>query len=779
MILKNLKPIITLFLAFGLMSCGRKISEANYNVIPLPQCMNITKGDGFRLSKSTKIVYTEGNDKLKKNAEFLSGYIEQSVGYRLSIVTDENTEGAIILKSDYKNTNREAYTLNVTSKNVVINGASEAGTFYGIQTLRKSILADSQGKDVVLPTVEIVDYPRFAYRGMHLDVSRHMFSADFVKKYIDILALHNINRFHWHLTDDQGWRIEIKRYPELTKIGAYRKETLVGHLFDTPQVYDGKPYGGYYTQDEIRDIVKYAQDRYIEIIPEIDLPGHMLGALSAYPDLGCTGGPYEVATKWGVFEDVLCAGNDKTYEFLQNVFSEIVELFPAEYIHIGGDECPKTRWKECPKCQARIRELGLKADHEHSAEQKLQSYVMQYVEKFLNAKGRKIIGWDEILEGGLENNATIMSWRGTEGGITAAKQRHDAIMVPHYSLYFDYYQSADREKEPLAGGELITVQKVYGYEPVPSMLSEEEKKFILGTQANLWTEYIPTSDQAEYMLLPRLAALSEIQWTEASKKDYGSFLGRLENLFDYYKKFGYNAARHVYGVDVDIVNTQNQDSLKAVLLTIGNAPIYYTTDGTEPTEKSRRYTAPIPVTSTFILKAIAVHPDTTSGVLNRRLIFNKATLKPLQLLTDPNPRYTFGGAAALVDGKQGGNGFTDGNWVGFSGRGLKAVVDLKESMDISSVAVGTYVGVPDWIFGATAIIVEVSEDGENYSKVAEKNIDVVPEGFKYEVVNVGVEFPKVKARYVRVEVVNTRSIPEWHDGKGSPAMLFVDEIEIN
>ncbi len=470
-----------ILLCSGLFSCSSGvIQQANYEVIPLPQEIKITTGN-FVLNDRTSIVYPKDNKEMQQNANLLAEYIHQMSGKKLKVTDEPVTSNAIILATGLNADNAEAYQLKVTQDNVTITGTSEAGTFYGIQTLRKSLPITNKG-DISLPAAEINDYPRFSYRGVHLDVSRHFFPADSVKHFIDMMALHNINRLHWHLTDDQGWRIEIKKRPELTTIGSKRSETVIGH---NSGEYDGIPYSGFYTQDEAREIVKYAKERHITVIPEIDLPGHMQAALAAYPELGCTGGLYEVWKMWGVSEDVLCAGNDKTLTFIEDVLNEIVDIFPSEYIHVGGDECPKVRWKKCPKCQARIKELGLKADKGHTAEQRLQSYIINYAEQFLNGKGRQIIGWEEILEGGLAPNATVMSWRGIEGGIEAVKHKHDAIMTPSSFLYFDYYQTMDTDNEPPAIGGYVPLEKVYSYEPVPQILTPEEAKHIVGVQAKI------------------------------------------------------------------------------------------------------------------------------------------------------------------------------------------------------------------------------------------------------------------------------------------------------
>jgi len=545
--MRNTRLLSLFAVLLALVSCEKKeVVTADYNVIPLPQEITLNENKPFVLKKSTVIAYPKGDDKLKANAEFLSGYIFETIGIRPAVKESEGGKNTITLKTGLNHDNREAYRIDASEKGITIEGVSANGVFYGVQTLRKSLSPGFKDKEVHFPAATVADYPRFGYRAALFDVGRYFFPADFIKRYIDILALHNVNYFHWHLTDDQGWRIEIKKYPRLTEVGSMRKETLVGHLKSPPHKFDNTPHEGFYTQDEIRDIVKYAQDRYITIIPEIDLPGHMLSALTAYPELGCTGGPYEVATKWGVFEDVLCMGKENTYQFLKDVFTEVTDLFPSEYIHIGGDECPKTRWQKCPHCQAMIKKMGLKGDGKRTAEQKLQSYSMLEMEKFLKEKRRRIIAWEEILDGGIADNPIVMSWLKEESGAEAAKQGYDVIMAPHKEVYIDYYQSEDKENEPLSIGGYIPLERVYRFEPVPAELTDEQKKHIIGTQVNLWTEYIYKPDHAEYMLLPRLAAISEVQWSDPQKKDYESFKNRLTNLFGFYDLYKYNAARHVF-----------------------------------------------------------------------------------------------------------------------------------------------------------------------------------------------------------------------------------------
>ena len=524
---------------------GQLIENANYMIIPQPQKIIIGNSQ-FVFNSNTVIIYNN-NEILKQQANYFSEIIDESLGIKTTTQKNNsknNKEAVIILKIAEGNNNfgDEGYHLKIDTKKIIIEADSATGTFYGLQSLFQLILLNTDLQsdsisEIKIPTLEITDGPRFAYRGMHLDVGRHMFPPEFIKKYIDLLAYYKFNTFHWHLTEDQGWRIEIKKYPKLTEVGAWRKETLIGHGGEKPFKYDGKPYGGYYTQDEIRDIVAYAAQRQITIIPEIEMPGHSLAALAAYPELGCTGGPYEVATRWGVFQDIYCT-NDSTFEFLENVLLEVMDLFPSKYIHIGGDEAPKARWKECPTCQATMNREGLKDEHE------LQSYFIQRIEKFLNSHGREIIGWDEILEGGLAPNATVMSWRGTEGGIAAAQQNHDAIMTPGSHCYFDHYQSASPENEPLAIGGFTSLEKVYSYEPIPELLNNDEAKHILGTQANVWTEYMGTPEHVEYMILPRMAALSEVNW--ASEKDWELFKKKINEHFLIYDRLGYNYCDHPY-----------------------------------------------------------------------------------------------------------------------------------------------------------------------------------------------------------------------------------------
>jgi hexosaminidase len=526
-----IKSIISFFLVCLITACGtqdKKTSSSEISIIPKP--VKLVAGEGaYRFTGSVAL---KTDDAGSKAGESLAAFFETR---KITTVTSSTSKAQITLAtSQIDSLGNEGYTLSVNNEGVTINANTAAGLFYGVQSLIQLISPD--GKQV--PFVEITDYPRFAYRGLHLDVGRHMFPTSFIKKYIDLMALHKFNRFHWHLTEDQGWRIEIKKYPKLQEVAAYRKETLIGHAEKKSEKFDGIKYGGFYTQEEIKEVVQYAADRFVTIIPEIELPGHSLAALSAYPELGCTGGPYEAATKWGVFEDVYCAGKDETFKFLEGVIDEVVALFPGEYIHIGGDECPKDSWKKCTACQKRMKVEGLKDEHQ------LQSYFIQRVEKYVNSKGKKIIGWDEILEGGLAPNATVMSWRGEEGGIAAAKQQHAVIMTPGEWCYFDHAQDSSKT-EPLNIGGLTTVKKVYSYEPVPPQLSEAESKLILGAQGNVWTEYMATSDYVEYMVYPRACALAEVVWSPKESRDYNDFLQRMKTHLVRLDDWKVNYAKHL------------------------------------------------------------------------------------------------------------------------------------------------------------------------------------------------------------------------------------------
>lgn len=773
----NLMGVLCILFSTCFYACSEKRTlNSDYEIIPKPLDVNCKGDASFLLKDGVAVIYPENNQKMQDNAEFLVDYVERQTGVKLTSHAGMPVDGAICLTLDLNDDNAEAYKLIVNDKRVCISGASEASVFYGIQTLRKS-LPVAQDINVNLSAVEIYDKPRFAYRGAMLDVARHFYTVDEVKTFIDMLALHNINRFHWHLTDDQGWRIEIKKYPKLMSVASERKETVVGRWYSG--IYDGKPYGGYYTQDELRDVIDYAAKRHITIIPEVDLPGHMQAALTAYPELGCTGGPYEVRTIWGVSQDVLCVGNDFTLQFVKDVLSEVADIFPSEYIHIGGDECPKVRWEKCPKCQERIKSLGLKSDAKHTKEQRLQSYMIQEAAKYLKEKGKRIIGWTEILEGGLVPDATLMSWIGESGGIEAAHQHHDVIMTPNTYLYFDYYQSKKVEDEPLAIGGYLPIEKTYNYEPMPKELTEEEQQYIKGVQANLWTEYIPVFSQVQYMVLPRLGAAAEVQWTDPSKKDYKDFLRRVPHLVAVYDCYGWNYATHVYDVNVDMKADTVNHVLNVQLSTMADDPIYYTLDGQDPTEKSLKYTKPFTIDQSVVLKTMAVHPDRTSKISVDTIRFNKATLKPVVLLQPNESRFSPDGPVVLVDGRNGNHSFDTGAWLAVAGNDLEAVINMQAETILSSASVHVYVRKDAWLFDARGFSVSVSSDNKNYKEVASQEYKQMQESDSDGIIEHELSFDPCKATYVKIKVISEKSMPDWHWDAGKAPFLLVDEIILN
>lgn len=531
-----MRRLFFILLACAVIPClAAPVMTADYNVVPLPNSVTMTGDEPFELTPSTTVAYPERNKDMERNAQFLARYVNDATGMTLSVVPGKAKKG-IRLVLDKKVSGEEAYTIMVDKKGVTIAGSTPKGVFYGVQTLRKSLPVGT-ATVVQLPSVKISDSPRFVHRGMMLDCSRHFFPLEFVKRYIDLIAMHNMNVFHWHLSDDQGWRIEIKKYPELTTKGSRRSGTVIGY---NTALDDSIPYGGYYTQEQAREIVEYARQRYVTVIPEIDMPGHMLAALATYPELGCTGGPYEVGHRWGIYKDVLCVGNDKIYDFCEGVLDEIMQIFPSKLIHIGGDETPTEVWEKCPKCIKR-------AEDNNMTVKQVQSYFTSRIEKYVNSRGRRIIGWDEILGGDISQSAVIQSWRDTKHGRIAAEAGHDVIMSPTSHCYFDYSQADEKNSkyEPTLCGGYIPVEKVYAFEPCDENLPESSRPHILGVQANIWAEYLLYPNQVEYQALPRMAALAEVQWT-SGKKDYQAFLKRLNRLVSFYDLYKLTYAKHLW-----------------------------------------------------------------------------------------------------------------------------------------------------------------------------------------------------------------------------------------
>lgn len=759
--------VLTVFIPFLYSVAHTQTDIIGPQIIPIPQKQLNTSGN-FTLNSSTGIQFE--ND-FKVSADFLKSYIEIGSGIQL-----ENNNSIQFIK-DKSILNPEGYKLEINPKHIKISASSDKGAFYAVQTLRQLLPESFENstfpeKSATIQSQTIEDAPQFSYRGMHLDVTRHFFSVEFIKKYIDAIAMLKMNTFHWHLTDDQGWRIEIKKYPKLQEVAAYRKETLVGHYNSDPQQFDGKKYGGFYTQEQIMDVVAYAQTRHVTIIPEIEMPGHAQAAISAYPELGCTGEQIDVATKWGVFEDIFCP-KESTFEFLENVLDEVLELFPSEYIHIGGDEAPKTRWKECKHCQSLIQKKGLKGEHE------LQSYFIKRIENYLNNKGRQIIGWDEILEGGLAPNATVMSWRGMEGAIQATKQQHNVIMTPTSHCYFDYYQS-DNDNEPLAIGGFLPLEKVYNFNPIPKELNKEESKYILGAQGNLWTEYIPDEKQVEYMVFPRMIAMSEVVWSNPKKKSYEDFISRLEHFHKRLGALNINYANHLYEVDGDLTT----EGYALTTLT-KDKNIRFTLDGSEPTLNSDIYSKPIQIEKNTFIKATIFNTEKKLGTtFSQAINTHKAFGKKIILNVEPNKTYSGSGTEGLINGISGSDTrYGDKQWLGFWGDDVEITIDLGEEMEINSIETRFYNAPGQWIYAPETIEFIVSDDK---MKIVKPIITISPRMdensalkiFQEDFTENDYKYFRKKVRYIYLTIPNYGTIPEGKQGAGHKAWTFIDEIII-
>ena len=747
------------------MACKqRSIDIPQPRIIPKPQTL-IEKQGVFNVDESTGIQF---DDRFKVSANFFESYLKSGAGIELP-------KGDDISFMYDENINKEGYTLIVSAKHILIKASTDQGAFYAVQTLRQLLPAELENggfnkQELHIPTVTIHDEPRFDYRGMHLDVGRHLFSVDFIKRYIDALAMLKYNTFHWHLTEDQGWRIEIKKYPKLQEVAAYRKETLVGHYSDQPQQFDGKRYGGYYTQEEVKDIVAYAQERFVTIIPEIEMPGHSQAAIAAYPYLGCTGEPVEVATKWGVFEEIYCP-TEETFAFLEDVLDEVMALFPSKYIHIGGDEAPKTRWKKSAFCQQLIREKGLKDEHE------LQSYFISRMEHYLNSKGREIIGWDEILEGGLAPNATVMSWRGVSGAIEAAKQGHDVVMTPTSHCYFDYYQSKN-EGEPLAIGGFLPLKKVYSFNPIPAELTKEEHKYVKGVQGNVWTEYMPTEEQVEYMVFPRILAMSEVAWSKPDQRDYTDFVKRVEYFNQRLDALGINYANHLYDLEGEIKTMDNTVHLE-LTSQIDGKTIRFSTDGTAPTSNSEVYSAEIPFAESMELKAAVFEDDKQFGnVFSIDFKKHKAVGQNISINKTSHKAFTGSGPKGLINGVKGSDSrFGDKEWLGFWGDDVEITIDFDQPTEINSITTRFYHAPGQWVYAPDNLKVEM-ELPDSGTVIDEFDIELSE---NLAVITTKHEFPKgmpLNVRQLKLIIPNFGTIPDGNQGAGNPAWTFIDEVVV-
>jgi len=773
---------VTILLSIALLSsCEEDNGQRDIVILPKPVLMEQHNGV-FKLDNTTGIHVTD-NPALNETARLFVEMIGVATGFEPAIDNNTSASGGIILElTDTGLAGDESYILEVDRRKIHILSSSPAGIFYGIQTVRQLLPPEFESQEPVkgiswdIPCLRIEDYPVFEWRGMHLDVSRHFFPVEFIKRYIDLIAMHKMNTFHWHLVDDQGWRIEIRKYPRLTGIGAWRvdHEDKPWNAREPQKPGEVATYGGFYTQDEIKDIVKYAADRYVTIVPEIEMPAHVSSALAAYPQYSCTGNPITVPPGglWPL-TDIYCAGKDETFEFLEDILTEVMELFPSEYIHVGGDEANKTEWKKCPDCQRRIKEEGLKDEAE------LQSYFIKRIEKFLSANNRKLIGWDEILEGGLAPGAAVMSWRGMEGGIEAARSGHQVVMSPGTHCYFDYYQG-DPSTEPRAFGGYITLKKVYSFNPVPEYLNEDEAKYIMGAQANLWTEYIHTGDHAEYMVLPRMTALSEALWLPQDRLDWEDFSRRIYSFFKRFEIMGFNYSMGSYRVDMEATYDEQDEMVKVIMASeFPNAVIHYTLDGSEPDSNSEIYSEPITLQSTTEIKAALVIEDESAGtVTSKQIYINKATGRNVEYSEQYSNKYKALGELTLVNGIKGSLNFADGQWQGFEGNNLDVKIDLEELTEITSVSVSFLSGVGSWVFLPEYVLFQVSSDGENFEDLASINNDLAPREQDREIKEFSYAGEARQARYVRVFARSIISCPPWHAGAGDKAWIFADEVII-
>lgn len=763
------------------------------SIIPKPASVERLPG-AFAFAPDTKIIVPAGDPSSRAAAGFLASRLSESAGIDLAVIETppgaaaDAPSGAVLFRlAPEPNPAAEGYLLTASPTNVTIEAGDASGFLYGVQTLLQLLppavySGKAPASGIVqapwtVPSVRISDRPRFAWRGVLLDVSRHFFPAEFIKRLLDEMAMHKMNTFQWHLTDDQGWRIEIKKYPRLAEVGAWRVDREDRHWNARPPQNEGEAatYGGFYTQAEVREIVAYAAARGITVVPEIEMPGHCQSALAAYPQFSCTGGPFTVPPGgvWPI-TNVYCPGNEETFTFLQDVLDEIIPLFPSAYIHIGGDEVDKMNWKKCPKCQARIAAEGLKTEEE------LQSWFVKRIEKFINAKGKKLIGWDEILEGGLAPNAAVMSWRGTQGGITAARSGHDVVMTPTSHCYFDYYQGSP-SVEPLAIGGALPLRKVYEFEPAPSELNAEEAAHLLGGQANLWTEYIAGGSHAEYMLFPRLAAIAEAVWSPRGSRDWKDFAARLSSQLERYRRAGMNFAESAFYVSLAPWLDPKASALTLTMSNeIGSPDIRYRTDGRNPDAASSLSTGPLRLKRTATVRAgTFVNGLLVGKISETRFLTHQALGRAPKLAKPYQQRYKGGGDIGLVDGLRGSKSHTDGQWQGFEGDDLVAEIDFGRPKKLSAVTVGFLQNSNAWIFLPASVEFAVSRDGKDFETVATIENDASPDTADIAIEDFAARLMGVKARYLRVLAKNIGVCPAGHPGAGRKAWIFADEIIVD
>lgn len=760
----NLSFLLVLILFFN---CSHPLKETE-SITLIPKVKSLTVNDGvYVLNQNIKI---DSPEQFEGVINYLEAYLKPS---KFSISkTVDNPD--IIFEQDASISNEEGYVLDVNQSGVTIKAATFKGAFYAVQTLRQLLPVTLENgsykvNQLALSYLHIEDAPVFSYRGMHLDVSRHMFPVAFIKKQLDAMALLKLNTFHWHLTDDQGWRIEIKKYPKLTSVGSYRNQTLVGHKRNKPEVYDGKPYGGYYTQEEIKDIVAYAEARQITIIPEIEMPGHSMAAIAAYPELGCSEGPFKVREKWGVEKHIFCP-TETTFKFLEDVLDEVMTLFPSTYIHIGGDEAPKDEWEDSAFCQTLIKSKGLKDTHE------LQSYFISRMEAYLNSKGRQIIGWDEILEGGLAPNATVMSWRGFEGAIEAAKIGNPVVVAPNQFCYLDHYQSRS-PSEPLAIGGFLPLKKVYFFNPIPNQLTKSQAQLIKGAQACVWTEYMPESSHVEYMIYPRLLALSEVVWLNEKDRNFKDFQTRVSSFFKRLEVMDFNHANHLYKVEGQV---KFDDKMSISLNNYSDFPIRYTLDGTAPNEESRVYSKPITVEGDMHLNAASFNTNgkITDSEFEETITLSKAFGAKVEIAPKPNKKYKGSGFKSLVDGiLADSERFKDRQWLGFQGTDVSVDLKLNEPKELQVFKTRFNNAKGNWIYAPRSVRIEVYS--ADHKLLFNKSKIVQPSDERH--VDFKMELPGITGQFVKVYIEGFGIMPDKklmnsQVIKGVKTWTFLDEF---
>ena len=736
----------------------------------IPHPLEITMREGYFLIDAETSIRFDKTQPLKPAVDFFASAIKNISGLELSgKKPGKKTIDLVIEKNP--DLNDEGYRLSVTPRAILIKANGYAGIFYGMLTILQTLPPVRTNAALQAPCMQVVDQPRFKWRGMHLDVSRHFFSPDFIKEYIDLLSAYKMNTFHWHLTDDSGWRIEIKKYPALTAIGAWRVDYTDIAWGSRPQAKPGEipTYGGYYTQEQLKEIAAYAKIRNVTIVPEIEMPGHAASAIASYPQLSCSQKP-QLPLTGGNYSNIsssYCAGNDEVFAFLQDVLSEVMSVFPSAYIHIGGDETDKAPWKKCGRCQARIKKEGLKNEEE------LQSYFIKRIEKFIVSKKRKMIGWDEILEGGLAPEAAVMSWRGEAGGIEAAKMNHEAVMTPGTPCYFDHYQ-AGPEGEPAAIGGFNTLKKVYDYEPIPKELPADKHKFILGAQANVWTEFITAAAHLEYMVLPRMLALAEAVWS--TKKDWDDFNRRLQFQFKSFEQKGFRYSPGNFTVDIKPVSDHGKLEV-SLFSEIPNAAIYYTVDGTLPAISSLKYSQPIPIENSQTIKATSALNGRVMNMqpAQQSFIMHKAAGGNVTYLYPPSTYYPADGPNTLTDGVRGKKAHQK-YWHGFAKNNIAATVDMGRAKNISRLSLGCLQNYGAYIFLPKEVIFELSVDGNTFVETGHAVHAVSAEEKAIAIKDFEVKFLPQKARYIRVTAIAIETCPKGHPGEGQSAWTFADEI---